>query len=324
MTYTAAIIGAGQLGSRHLQGLKTAKLPLRIEVMDRDETALSTASTRYDETPENHLIDSVRYFNNIELLSSNLDLVIVATGSMPRAAVIKELLQKKNVRNLVLEKVLFPDTEQYTEIANLLKDKNLEANTWVNCARRMFSGYEQLKHELGNRKNIECTVTGSNWGLACNGVHFIDLFAFLISSDDKISEINTRYLEPEIHQSKRLGYIEFMGTLIAGSTKGSVIKLTCFAGDNISASISISAENSKFEIDESKNIITKNGEKWADIGIMYQSQMTGLLAEEILNQNNCRLTSYMESAEIHLKFLHPLVLLYNELTNSKGSFCPIT
>ena len=324
MSYTVAIIGAGQLGSRHLQGLKTAKIPLRIEVIDSDEKALSVAQTRYNETVENRFIESVHYFNAIDRLSPNLDLVIVATNSIPRAAVIKELLQKNKVENLVLEKVLFPDTQQYQEIMDLLSDRNLAANTWVNCARRMFSGYEQLRHELRDAQNIECTVTGANWGLACNGIHFFDLFTFLLSSDDEISEINTRHLEPKILQSKRSGYIEFAGTLIATSVKGSVIKLSCFTENDIPFSINIIAENAKFEIDESKGVINKNGEKWTAVGGMYQSQMTGLLAEEILTENNCRLTPYAESAEIHLKFLHPLVLLYNELTNNKGAICPIT
>ena len=46
--YKVAIIGAGQLGSRHLQGLKVAASPLEITVMDSNEDSLKVAKERYD------------------------------------------------------------------------------------------------------------------------------------------------------------------------------------------------------------------------------------------------------------------------------------
>ena len=43
-----AVIGAGQLGSRHLQGLKVASSPMEITVMDSNEDSLKIAKERYD------------------------------------------------------------------------------------------------------------------------------------------------------------------------------------------------------------------------------------------------------------------------------------
>ena len=48
--FNVAIIGAGQLGSRHLQGLKLAASPLSITVMDSSEESLKVAKARYEDT----------------------------------------------------------------------------------------------------------------------------------------------------------------------------------------------------------------------------------------------------------------------------------
>ena len=118
--YNVAIIGAGQLGSRHLQAMKTASSSLNIWVMDNHEESLKVAKQRYDEIP---MIGekSIEYVGSIDLLPQQLDLVIVATGSKPRASIVKKLLECSKVKYLVLEKVLFPQISDYEEIENLLK-----------------------------------------------------------------------------------------------------------------------------------------------------------------------------------------------------------
>ena len=51
-----AIIGAGQLGSRHLQGLTKIKQDIHITVIDPNPSALEIARQRFVEMPENPLI----------------------------------------------------------------------------------------------------------------------------------------------------------------------------------------------------------------------------------------------------------------------------
>lgn len=128
--YHIAIIGAGQLGSRHLQGLKSARLPMHIQVVDSSQAALDTARERYEQIDANPQVVSIDYLPYIDNLHSELDLVIIATGSKPRAEILKELLQKKIVKNLLVEKVLFPDLHSYHTIRDLLHDKGLQEKTW--------------------------------------------------------------------------------------------------------------------------------------------------------------------------------------------------
>lgn len=51
--YHIAIIGAGQLGSRHLQGLKRAQIPMKIQVVNNALQALEVAEERYEQVDPN-------------------------------------------------------------------------------------------------------------------------------------------------------------------------------------------------------------------------------------------------------------------------------
>ena len=61
------IIGSGQLGSRHLQALKTIGTKLNIFIVDPSNESLDIAKERYDTIdPKN--IHELLYLNNIESL----------------------------------------------------------------------------------------------------------------------------------------------------------------------------------------------------------------------------------------------------------------
>lgn len=321
--YHIAIIGAGQLGSRHLQGLKSARLPMHIQVVDSSQAALDTAQERYEQIDANPQVVSIDYLPYIDNLHSELDLVIIATGSKPRAEILKELLQKKIVKNLLVEKVLFPDLQSYHTIRDLLHDKGLQEKTWVNCTRRLFQGYQLLQQELLDYTGvIRYEKSGSNWGLGCNAIHFIDHFAFL-TGDTDIQPFDLSALDPEIQASKRSGYIEFTGTITSSTKRGNLLHITS-SRDDVAAQLIISTDQARYEIDETNDTIRKNGQLWGNIGMKYQSQLTGLVAEQILLRGTCGLTPYAESARLHLTFLQPLVTFYNNLTGKNEDNCPIT
>ena len=109
--YNIAIIGSGQLGSRHLQGIKISDLSLNIEVVDSNIDALKIAEDRYNQIEGNQYIKKVSFLSSIEELSDRLDLVIIATSSAPRFTITKHLIEKRQVSNLIFEKVLFQNEE---------------------------------------------------------------------------------------------------------------------------------------------------------------------------------------------------------------------
>lgn len=214
-----AIIGAGQLGSRHLQAMTLTDTLLSLEIVDPVQESLSMAEKRYKEMPANSLIKDITFHKNIDDLYEMLDVVIIATTSKSRRLVIEQLLARKKVKYLILEKVLFPALNDYDEIQKLLLKHKVKA--WVNCGRRMMSFYRNLKTIFQSENNLVMTVFGANWGLGCNSIHFLDLYAFLSNQNQFETDIET--LDDHWIDSKRSGYIEFTGSLRIKSLKGSLL-----------------------------------------------------------------------------------------------------
>ena len=316
--YKAAIIGAGQLGSRHLQGLKTASSPFEIWVMDKSSESLEIAKQRYDQVDK--IGEKQLYLiKSIEELPQKLDFVVVATGSMPRAFLVKQLLTHSDVKYMVLEKVLFPKLEDYDEIGNLINGKGVR--TWVNCARRMFG----VNHEVArliDQTPLKMSYEGTDWGLCCNAIHLIDLF--MMFTNEETYSLETTGLFPKVEESKRKGYIEFYGTLTIKTPKGSTLKLVC-SKDNLGkdTQIHISQGESIIIIDEIKGVLSVNG-KTSSFRLPYQSETTGTYADMLIKMGYCSLTPYELSSKYHKIFIAELLNFYNKVNESKSDLLPIT
>ena len=321
--YNIAIIGAGQLGSRHLQGLKKADTDMSVFVVDTSPQSLEVAKARYLEVDNNPCINSIEYLADVNMLPIQLDLVIIATNSIPRANLTKQLLSAKQVKNIVFEKFLFPSFSDYASIGKLLKDHNTRA--WVNCTRRYFSFYKELQSLLKNAAMMKMYVSGNNWGLACNSIHFIDLFAMLTGRQDYV--IDTSLLE-NIVDSKRSGYIELTGTISGKSTYGDYgFELTSKESINTPCFLIITEKYqiTIFEQQKKAYIETSDGNRIEkEIDIYYQSGLTGIMSEQILQKGQSDLPLYEESANLHTRFLKPVIEFYNQKMGKDQDFCPIT
>ena len=218
------IVGAGQLGSRHLQALALTKLPLTVEVMDVSAESLTVAEARWHEMPTNPLVSGVKFVRSIDELTPEIDVAIVATGSMGRLAVTKQLLETKRVKYMILEKFLFPRLSDFDEAQRLIDAAGVKV--FVNCGRRRRKFYNRMRELFRGEKKFFMSVSGANWGLGCNAIHMLDLYSFL--SDQKIFSSDIEYLDADHIDSKRKGYIEFTGSLRVKSPKGTLL-LTSYA-----------------------------------------------------------------------------------------------
>ena len=316
--YQVAIIGAGQLGSRHLQGLKGAASPLAITVMDSSKDSLQVSKERYEAVTAVGE-KSIEYVTSINELPKDFDLVIVATGSKPRATIIKSLLDNCSVKYLVLEKVLFPTLNDYKEIETLLTVKQVRC--WVNCPRRMFGMYKQIKETIDTSKPLYMTNAGEDWGLCCNAIHMIDLFMYL--TEETTYSVETNFLNNEIEESKRGGYIEMTGKLKISTPKGN--ELTLISEKNFTGEKNFLIENGDYlyTISEGEGFWLKN--KKYGYSIPYQSQLTGVLADEILKTGGCSLTPYSLSALYHKPFIETMLAKYNAIQETPDNkLLPIT
>ena len=316
--YNTAIIGAGQLGSRHLQGLKTSSLPMEIWVIDNNNESLKIAEERYNAV-EAVSSKSAHFINDICELPKELDFAVVATGSKPRAAIVKSLLSHSTVKNLILEKVLFPKISEYDEIGNLLKSKGVKC--WVNCPRRMFGYFQDVKGMLDLSMPVTMVNDGKDWGLCCNAMHMIDIFMYLTGEDEYT--LDTTRLIPEVIESKRNGYIEINGVLEATTPKGNKLILVCTPNFDGEAKLSIENGKKNIIIYEGKGAMYVNEYSYS-FHLPYQSEMTGLLADIILKTGFCPLSTYEKSAAYHKTFIKGILTAYNKITKMECDMLPIT
>ncbi|MCG3683486.1 Gfo/Idh/MocA family oxidoreductase [Aliarcobacter butzleri] len=325
MSYKIALIGAGQLGSRHLQGIAKSTLNIDIEVVEPFETSREVAKTRFEEIPTNDKVKSIKYLENIGQLAENIDLVIVATNADVRFMVVEELLSTKKVKNLILEKVLFQKIDDYTKTKELLQKSHTKC--WVNHPRRMYPFYQELKEKLKKSNSFNFSISGGNWGLACNGLHFLDLISYLSNSND--FTLNTDFLDKEIKETKRTNFIEFTGNLI-GKTINSSFSINSFDIKS-PMQFSIASNTLNAVIDESNGWIRIKSmdndwkEEIKNEKIVYfQSELTNIILDEILNKGMSSLPTYEESMKTHLVFLDSLLSFINNNSDEKFEYCPIT
>lgn len=319
------VIGAGQLGSRHLQALSKVSFQTKIEVVDPFAASLDVARARFNEMPSNPNISGVSYYSSLSELSSHMDLAVIATNADIRADVIRTLLKYCEVKNLVLEKVLFQKPEEYIEIQALLEKKGV--NAWVNHPRRMFPYYTKLKELLADSKQVSYQVQGGDWGLACNGLHFIDHLAFLTDCEDL--EISTDSLNPSVIPGKRKGFFEINGAL-AGKIGKHPFELFCHE-DASPVFITICSDKLNAIIDEGNGwvmICSKDGGwKWSEEKekiIYFQSELSNKFAEDILTTSQCDLPTLAAATSLHVPFISALLTHFNQYGDEKHTFCPIT
>ena len=319
------IIGAGNIGSRHLQALKNVKSPLSIYIIDPSVDSLNLAKKRYESFPNsinsNH---KLAFYQEIDKLPKQIDLTIIATSSNVRRAVCQKLLNHSSVKFMILEKLLFQKRADYLFIQKLLKDKKCQA--FVNCSMRTMSFYYKLKEQI--HTPINYFVTGSQYGLVTNAIHYIDHMAFLTGVSD--FTVDTNSLDTAPIESKRKGFLELNGTLNVTFKDGSFGSFCCFAKGNAPIIVEIASPDFRCISKESekKASVARADKKWIweeiDVDIPYQSQMTDKIVNDLFNEGRCQLVNYAESAKIHLTLLESLLKFLNKYSKKSLSAFPFT
>lgn len=323
--YTIAIIGAGQLGSRHLQSVAKSNIKISIEVVEPFESSRTVAQQRFEEIPHNDNVVSIRFLESLQQLSGELDLVVIATNSDVRSSVTLDLLSFKKVKNLVLEKVLFQKEEEYYQIEKALEQS--KTLCWVNHPRRMFPFYQTLKSKLSHASRIDFSVSGGGWGLACNGLHFLDVFEYL--SGTAVTKIDNGYLDKKILETSRKGYIELSGKLI-GNVGQNTFDINCFESPS-PLLITITSDILNLQIYESDGWykIAERSDEWRSTVkeekiVYYQSELTNKILEDVLTTAKSILPTYKEAMKLHLMFIDTILEHINSFSEIKFDSCSIT
>jgi len=309
-----AVIGAGNIGSRHLQALKMVSIPLDITVIDPNPDSLRIAKERYDSIPTGQNIHEINYLKNYEKIKEKIDIAIIATHSNIRKMIIKQLLESSHIESFILEKILFHKEKDYSIVRDLLKDHKCQA--WVNCTRRVIPFYKDKVKNLFNKKKIIFVVSGSQWNLISNIIHFIDYLAYIIDDNNFLSEFN--HLDLKLVNSRIPNFLELNGTIKLNFSEGSIGIINCYPKGNQPIIIDIISDEVRCIINEQEGKTwvndsnTKIGWKKYESKILYTSQLTTFIVEDILMNNRCLLASYEESMKLHLQIFEPLLKFLNK------------
>lgn len=319
--YTITVIGAGQLGSRHLQGLANLTIPFDLHIVDPCDTSIVLAKERIREVSDcRNIIREIISHESPVTLPKTIDLAIIATTADVRMAAFEGLCKSRLIKNVILEKILFQRFVEYYEAARIIERDSIKC--WVNCPRRIYPVYGELKTFFSDDSVKHMDVYGGNWGLGCNGIHFLDLLAFL--SNEGTFTFDLRGLDPGRRLSKRNGFVEFSGSL-RGRYGQTSFNLTSIHESQARHLIVLRGEKKSVIVDEAGGHLWKltgNEDKLEEFSLPYQSQLSGVVAESILTTGQCGLPTYEQSSKIHLNFLKALAL--HGSPQGHPDMCPLT
>ena len=330
--YRVVLIGVGNLGSRHLQGLAKSRNKLVIECYEPTQANIDIALERFKEIKNTNNI-TLKFFDNLNSLSNNIDLAIIATNSDVRAEVTESLVYNRNVKNLILEKVLFQKIDSYTKIDELIKNSNM--NVWVNHPRRMFDIHNPFLNEVRKSKSLSFQVSGINWGLGSNGLHFLDLLAWLTNNEQKDIDIEWNKLGQAVTNSKRPQFKEIYGTIsgvLNNEASFSITSLLPVSNELQFPTISIVSESIKLFIDEYNGVLSyafaNDNWQWHTLKgvfpLLYQSEMTTTIVDQILEEGYCILPTYKTAMFLHVPFIETIKNGIEELEGRSLDVCPIS
>ena len=315
MEYKILIVGAGQLGSRYLQGLALSNLSLNIFVYDINEISLDTAKNRWEEV-NNSNSKKVNFITTYDTVPLEIDLAIISTTANVREAIITTLSDKFHIRNWVLEKVLTQSIESLNKINTLLKSSNV----WVNTFFRTVELFKNVK-ENTSKGPLNFEIKGGNWGLACNTIHILDFIYWW--TQEKIEYIDVSNLENKWFESKRKNFWEINGKINISFTN--TINATLISDDSTSPFlIKINSNTEEWIIYWDESTAVRNDGLEFVTKIKLQSEATSDLVRSILINNNSNLPTLESSIYLHTNLLKNLLSHWNRDKSVVENILPIT
>ena len=324
-----ALIGAGQIGSRHLQAL--AHLPeAEIWIYDVSEASLQVALERFQQVSgTTNFVGTCHPVTDMAAFPAEVDVAFITTTAQHRRQAFDQMLLHTKPRFLVFEKVLFQRIQDLEDVKAELHHRGIPA--YVNFPRRQYPVYQQLRQSIlaDHDRSIQLQVTGGQWGLACNGLHFIDLFSFVTGSET--FEMDAQGLAGVPFESKRAGFFEVNGTLRVTDDHGNSMALSCLE-EPFASNVSITTTKRWITISEGvaqpMQVSGKANDGWkaesAPCIIPYQSQLSHLVVQDLMKTGACDLPSYDEALAPHAKFLSTLLTHFRTNMGWEHDYCPIT
>ncbi|MDB4409454.1 hypothetical protein N9235_01380 [Gammaproteobacteria bacterium] len=270
------IVGVGNIGMRYVQGI-TKKFPYA-------ELVLIDCDDRLKELEKLEL-GNVQLLASLDDIHGSIDLCVVSTSCESRLSIYKRCLEL-NPRYIILEKYLFKSREEFEECLSLTRVPTF-VNQWMYGSKTFDCLFED------DARAVE--LTGTGWGLACNAVHWIDVFKRHMNITHlQVGSDTTIY---EVFPSKRAGYEEIFGELVfVDRDSDKTFKLIDRQDTGLVNMQKIKVDEKVYIFDYSKII---EDEKVLSY-FPYFSELIGDIVGNILDTGSCHLPLLEESVSQHL------------------------
>lgn len=325
--FNIMIVGCGELGSRHLQAVATLPLIETITVVDPRPDAIERGQKRLKDVPGLSDQTTFQWFSSLEKIKDRrCDLCIVATQAKGRCHVVRQVAEVSECRSFLLEKIVAESVREYEDLMRFSQEHSL--SVWVNCKTRAYPITKRIKEKLNPSEPILFNVLAGNHGLANNGIHEADLFAFF----DECKSIEGRgcSIDPVLQPSKRGAHLfDLSGTLLGVTEKGSQLTLS-FAGDHEGPDhISVVTKSYRSIVDHMCRWACESdrGGPWKAVpfeGNLMVSNMTKVFAMDILTTGRCELPTLEACYPAHRFILSELQPHFEKLLKKNLGYCPVT
>lgn len=323
MVSNILICGFGNIGQRHFESIyKIRNLPINIYILDKDKNKFN----KYFETKK--LSNNKIKILEVNTKQKKFDIAIISTTANRRYELIKNLKKKYDIKNWIIEKILEQSATRVKKISYILKDNN---QTFVNIPRREMPRFLKLKRNIKTKKNVYFDISGGNWGMAGNLIHFIDLVMWLTNSKIKKIEKCSKLIWKK--SRRRPGFNEVNGKIKVSFTSGNTLKIA--SNDTFDPlKIEILENGNHWLLKEVKLIkkgkelyfehclpnIYKNKKLIFSNKIILQSNLTKKIVRSILSNGTINLPKLKDHIDTHILMLN----FFSKNLKNKNSILKIT
>lgn len=272
MNNKVVIIGLGNIGRRHLQGVSNARSCDEILGYDANPNAITETEKFISKNKINRI--PTHFIKEEDDVLAGIDgqtVVIMAATAKGRHERFRNVL-KRRPKGVIVEKPLCQTEKEYAEILSLSKESSTPV--YINFHRHLYKEYQGIFAHIQDTKlrSIYATTWG---GMACNGIHIFEVMTWMAQA----KEYEILYMsKPKVYESKRKGFFDFEGEIVFMLNKNIICTITARDAQTIET-YDIVAEDRQYFINESvkKMIVTDKwkNQKEVPMDVLYISQLSG-------------------------------------------------
>lgn len=307
------LCGCGNIGFRHLQAMLGMPAPAAITIVEPNEGAHARIAALFE--PAEAKGFRFDLCGAVPTARQRFDLVVIATPADRRRIAFDSIVANHDVGVMILEKVLFQTQADLDEVAQILSARGISA--YVNCPRRYFPGYRDLRDEAAMTLPLHVTIRGAGYALASNGIHFLDLAEYL--NDAALVSLESGLRSGSV-EAKRSGCVEVFGQLCGTLSNGATVAIVCDDTEPMAFDIMLEGSGFSAKINEITREVTIGARAPATFASHFVSEIWEIY-HDALTTGRCGLTPYADSARQHRLFLTALM---DHLGLDAASTCPIS